>query len=55
MRTFDCGEGEAIVLGEKIVVRVTELRDEEVCLEISVPEGVAVSIKESLDAVVSTR
>lgn len=53
MRTFDCVQGQAIVIGEKIVIRVMELGEDEVCLEISAPEDAPISSKEALDAVVS--
>ncbi|NLX99456.1 MAG: hypothetical protein GXY83_25250 [Rhodopirellula sp.] len=34
MRILACNEGESIVIGEQIVVSVTEIGEDEVCLKI---------------------
>lgn len=51
MKTFDCSEGEGVVIDERICVEVAEITGDEVCLRIDLPEGMLVSLREELDAV----
>lgn len=51
MRTYDCREGEGIVIDERIFIELVEIADGEVCLRINLPEDMRVSLREDLDAV----
>lgn len=51
MRTYDCREGEGIVINEEIFIELVEIADGEVCLKIRLPEDMRVSLREDRDAV----
>jgi sRNA-binding carbon storage regulator CsrA len=51
MRTFDCREGEGIVIDERIFIELVEISDGEVCLKIDLPEDLHDCVREDLDAV----
>ncbi len=49
MTTFDCSEGEGIVIDGRIRIEVAEIGDEEVCLKIHMPDDVLLTLREELD------
>ncbi|NUQ61064.1 MAG: carbon storage regulator [Pirellulales bacterium] len=51
MRTFDCSEGEGVVIDGTIFIELVEIAGDEVCVKIDLPDDMAVCLREELDAV----